>query len=175
MSIYRCAHYLTVNSHLKASACTRVLPPLPCLQKPDLPAVSHRGTLPLCGPSPPSGWLTPSPWGEGEPEWAGRGEEEGWRGEGITGGRRRKSEGWSGGREETAEAWCVGGGSEAYSNVPSPLPLPVTSELPTARKCWSTQVSSRCSHTHMRKRKHVLRSHQQMHESCLSRLHSVSF
>lgn len=38
--------------HLNVSACMYacVLPPLPCLQKPDLPAVSHRGTL----PPPPS-------------------------------------------------------------------------------------------------------------------------
>lgn len=89
-------------------------------KKPDLPAVSHRGTLPLCAPSPPE-WPTHPVTTRGRRVGGGGGG-------GMTGdnGGRRKSVrrvgvvGGGGGR--IVEAWWVGGGSEASSNVPSPLP-----------------------------------------------------
>lgn len=87
----------------------------------------------LCGrlpPSPRQGWTSRGRRWRGDGEYWGERESERERE------REREKRGLVGcAGVRIMEAWWLGGGSEDSSNVPSPPPLPVTSELLAARKC----------------------------------------
>ena len=148
-------------------------PPLPCLRKPDLPAVSHRGTLPPCAPSPLSGRLTPSPRGEDEEE----GEVEVVGMTGDNGGVKEKKCVWGGG------GWGSAGGKVAAAvagwvvALKLPLMCPLHSPACDLRAPDSQKVLKHAGvltlqpHTHTHTythtltpaQKHVLCSHTHTH------------